>query len=394
MIDELVLEQLLDELGQEIAVPPDGAERVVLELATVGRTTRRPSPRLGRALMVAAVIAVVAGIGLLMHGSTEPATRVANDRPAVVAPREQQRAPARHFGAVNGGLSLQAPQGSNGAAGAQDATGATGPAGASPGLPGTSPATPLGAGASGIPGNDGPQGPQGLIDAAKIVKTGTLDLEVPKDILRPTVNRVTAVAGLLRGYVADSKTDFETGVATGQITLRVPVGGFETAISRINQLPGVKVLGDSENGADVTAQYTNLQAQLNAATVERDSLLSLLAQANSLGDVLALHDRIAGANSQIDQLQGRINLLTDQANYSSIAITITERHVVKPAAVIAPAKPPTGLSKAWKDARQGFANSIEWLLARSGGALIVLLAALALVFGVRYLYPVVRRALL
>ena len=75
-------------------------------------------------------------------------------------------------------------------------------------------------------------------------------------------------------------------------------------------------------------------------------------------------------------------------------ITITEKHVVKPAAVIVPAKPPTGLSKAWKDARQGFANSIEWLLARSGGALIVLLAALALVFGIRYLYPVVRRALL
>src|SRR5580765_6260984 len=131
--------------------------------------------------MVAAVIAVVAGIGLLMHGSTKPATNVANDRPAVVAPREQPRAPARHRGAVNGGLSLQGPQGSNGAAGAPGAAGATGPVGASPGLPVTSPATPLGAGASGIPGNDGPQGPQGLIDAAKIVKTGTLDLEVPKD---------------------------------------------------------------------------------------------------------------------------------------------------------------------------------------------------------------------
>jgi len=339
--------------------------------------------------MVAAVIAVVAGIGLLMKGSAKPATHVANSRPVLVPPAVQKRASARHARELQGsngpaGVPGLSPHSGTGAAGAAGATGATGPAG-------------LSLGSAGIPGNDGPQGPQGqqgLIDAAKIVKTGTLDLEVPKDTLRPTVNRVTAVAGLLRGYVADSKTDFETGVATGQITLRVPVGAFETAISRINQLPGVKVLGDSENGADVTAQYTNLQAQLNAATVERDSLLSLLAQANSLGDVLALHDRIAGANSQIDQLQGRINLLTDQASYSSIAITITERHVVKPAAVIAPAKPPTGLSKAWKDARQGFANSIEWLLARSGGALIVLLAALALVFGIRYLYPVVRRALL
>jgi hypothetical protein len=333
------------------------------------------------------VIAVVAGIGLLMKGSTKPATHVANSRPAVVAPPALQKRAAHRRDRVL--------QGSNGPAGAPGlsphgaavgtgAAGATGPAG-------------LSLGAAGIPGNAGPQGLQGqpgLIDAAKIVKTGTLDLEVPKDTLRPTVNRVTVVAAGLRGYVAESKTDYESGVATGQITLRVPVGAFETAISRINRLPGVKVLGDSENGADVTAQYTNLQAQLNAATVERDSLLSLLAEANNLGDVLALHDRIAGANSQIDQLQGRINLLTDQASYSSIAIAITEKHVVKPAAVIAPAKPSTGLSKAWTDARQGFANSVEWLLARSGGALIVLLAALALVFGIRFLYPVVRRALL
>src|SRR5262249_54832336 len=111
-------------------------------------------------------------------------------------------------------------------------------------------------------------------------------------------------------------------------------------------------------------------------------------------DILQLHDRIASVNSQIDQLQGRINVLNDQASYSSIAITITERHPVKHAAVVVPAKPPTGIAKAWDDARQGFSSSIEWLIARSGGALIVLLAALAFVFGIRYLYPVIRRALL
>jgi hypothetical protein len=366
MIDELVLEQLLDELGQEVAVPPDGAERVVLRLATASRTTHRPSPRLGRVLMVAAVIAVVAGIGLLMKGSTKHETQVANvrDTPAATPPAKKETRAASP--AIRGGV---------------------------PGL--TPPVAHSRADQERLQGQGGSTSPAGPVDAAKIVKTGTLDLEVPKDTLRPTVNRVTGVTAGLRGYVADSKTDFESEDATAQITIRVPVGAFETAISRINRLPGVKVLGDSENGSDVTAQYTNLQAQLNAATVERDSLLAVLADANNVGDILAVHDRIAAVNAQIDQLQGQINVLNDQASYSSIAITITEKHVVKPAAaVVTPAKPPTGIAKAWDDARQGFSNSIEWLIARSGGALIVLLAALALVFGIRYLYPVIRRALL
>jgi hypothetical protein len=67
--------------------------------------------------------------------------------------------------------------------------------------------------------------------------------------------------------------------------------------------------------------------------------------------------------------------------------------VVATKAAVHKAKPETGLAKSWSDARGGFADAIEWLIARSGAALIVLLAALALLFGVRYLYPVVRRGL-
>jgi hypothetical protein len=60
--------------------------------------------------MVAAVIAVVAGIGLLMKGSTKPATHVANSRPAVVAPPALQKRAAHRRDRVL--------QGSNGPAGA------------------------------------------------------------------------------------------------------------------------------------------------------------------------------------------------------------------------------------------------------------------------------------
>ena len=37
---------------------------------------------------------------------------------------------------------------------------------------------------------------------------------------------------------------------------------------------------------------------------------------------------------------------------------------------------------------------IEWVLARAGGALIIFGFGLALLFGIRYLYPVIRRGLI
>ena len=41
----------------------------------------------------------------------------------------------------------------------------------------------------------------------------------------------------------------------------------------------------------------------------------------------------------------------------------------------------------------GVTREREWIIARSGGALIVLMAALVILFGIRYLYPILRRGL-
>src|SRR6185437_14749248 len=98
-----------------------------------------------------------------------------------------------------------------------------------------------------------------------------------------------------------SQTSFGGANATAQITIRVPVADFETAVAHLDAMPGVTVLSDSENGADVTGQYVDLQAQLAAATGERDALLALLSHAQSIGDIIAVHDRLAAAQTDVDQ---------------------------------------------------------------------------------------------
>ncbi len=375
MIDETLLHDALAQLADEIPVPDDGPDRLLDELTQRTAPERGRRSRFMKPLLVAAVVLAVLGVAAVaVNGSSRSDTRVSAQR-SIAAPSS----PAR---AQNGGAAaeLRPAETGNGAGSTHLALpgGATGVEGGAPGKTTTS---PTGTAAT------------GPVDAAKIVKTGSLDLQVPHGTLRLAVNRVTAGAVGLGGYVAESKTSYAGTDPTAEVTIRVPVDKFEAAITRLDSLPDVKVLGDSENGVDVTGQAIDLNAQLKAAIGTRDSYLRVLAQANNIGDILSVTDRLGGAQTIVDQLQGRINTLDGQATFSSLAVTLSEKPVVAPKAVVHHAKPETGLAKSWSDARGGFADAVEWLIARSGAALIALLAALALLFGIRYLYPVVRRGL-
>jgi hypothetical protein len=343
MIDEAVLEDLLARAADEIPVPVAGPEQVLRALPVTSRPSRRPGAQFAKPFMIAAAVVLVifAAVPVLQNMSTT----------------EEKRSVAVNPSSPNARKFRGSASGANTSPSGRANTATT-----------------------------------GAVDAAKIVKTGTLDLQVPRGTLRVALNRVTGVAVGLAGYVANSRTSYGGANPTAQITIRVPVGQFETAITRLDTLPGINVLGESENGTDVSAQYVDLQAQLAAATSARDALLGVLSRAETVGDILAVQDRVTTAQAQVELLQRRINGLGDQAAFSSLAVTLSEKPTRATTAALH--RKDGGLTKAWADARHGFSNGLEWIIARSGGALIVLLVALAMLFGIRYLYPVVRRGLL
>ncbi len=387
MIDEHELTELLRQAGDEIPVPPAGADDVVDQLVSSAAVKSRDRVRFTKPLMVAAaIVAVIAiSIPLLNRSSAHTASKATTLSPPLksqlgpLSPNQSEALP----GSVVGGTGVGS--GGSVAYGAPDIHGASGTTGRS--LGGATPTTV----ATAAPPSASTS--TGGVDGAKIVKTGTLDLQVPHATLRTAVNRVTGVAIGLAGYVSASKTSYDDTDPTAQITVRVPVANFDTAIARLDTLPGVKVLGDSESGVDVTGHYTDLQAQLAAATTARDDFLLILSHAQSINDILTVRDRVTAAQTEVDQLQGQIKLLDDQATFSALAITLAEKPATVPPAAVHHAHVESGLAKSWSDARHGFASGVEWLIARSGAALIILLAGLALLFGIRYLYPVVRRGL-
>jgi hypothetical protein len=228
-----------------------------------------------------------------------------------------------------------------------------------------------------VPSTIAAGGPTGMLGApagvpTRVIKTGSVDIEVARGRFGTAIARLTTLAAGLGGFVSDSKT-FETGkIPAGAVTLRVPSSSFEDALNQARRIGTVRSLTSS--GQDVTAEYTDLEARLRALSATRDRLLTLLAKAATVQDILAVQDRVNTVQVEIEQVQGRQRLLDSQTSFGSLAVSVTEKggrtdhHR-------------SGIARAWDDGVGGFVRGIEAVLAHSGTALLVVmllgLAALA-----------------
>lgn len=208
-------------------------------------------------------------------------------------------------------------------------------------------------------------------DSAKVIKNGTLEVRVGKGTVTESLNRLTAIATGLGGYVSESRTTAsnESGSqASATISVRVPAAAFEQLVAEASKLGEVR--STSTSGLDVTAQFTDIDAQLQALNATREQFLLVLGEAKNVGDILAVQDRITQVQTQIDQLEGQKRLLTDQTAFGTLSVTMLEPGAT---AAVAPVNDDTDLGDAWREARDHFVDGIESIVAASGTIVLVAL---------------------
>lgn len=200
---------------------------------------------------------------------------------------------------------------------------------------------------------------------AKIVRTGSLQLEVKRGTFGDAVADLTSTATGVGGFVSASETSQLGDDPSGTITLRVPARQFDRLLSQIAKLG--KVTAVTTGSQDVTGEYTDTAARIKALQDERDQISLVLSKAESIPDILAVRDRMSAVQSELEQLQGRKQVLDDQTSLSTITVSLSEQgrqHAI----TTAPTPERSGFSKVWHDAGDRF----------TGGARNIALGAAAM----------------
>jgi anti-sigma factor RsiW len=154
------------------------------------------------------------------------------------------------------------------------------------------------------------------------IKTANLSVEV-EDV--PKAQQETeSVAKALNGRVESSQKSNDEGVlASAELTLRVPVANFETAVNRIRKLG--RVLNDGLSGQDVTTQIVDTEARLKVIRAEEDQYVELLKATKKIGEVLSVKERLSQVRQEIESLDAQRKALRNQAAESTINVSLSER---------------------------------------------------------------------
>jgi uncharacterized protein DUF4349 len=166
-------------------------------------------------------------------------------------------------------------------------------------------------------------------DGAKIIRTGSLQLEVA-DVRAAVTSGRSAILGM-GGYIGASQqySDGDNIVAT--ISYRIPSERWEEALDALRAL-GTSV-GEQTDAADVTGQIVDLDARIRNLRASETALVKHLSDSGKISDILEIEARLSDVRGQIEQLSAQKTNLDSQVAYATLTVTYgVEVQAVKAAA--------------------------------------------------------------
>ncbi|QHE51421.1 DUF4349 domain-containing protein [Pontibacillus sp. HMF3514] len=154
------------------------------------------------------------------------------------------------------------------------------------------------------------------------------------------------------GYMVSSSTrKGENDQTTATIKLRVPQQQFDPFKNGLKPLNG-EIVSSNTDGQDVTKEYVDLKSRLAAKKKVEERLLTFLEKADNTDNLLAVSKDLERVQEEIEVIQGKMNYLKNQSDFSTITLHIQETKVIIP-------KAEKEELQTWAKTKQTFINSVQ-----------------------------------
>lgn len=161
-----------------------------------------------------------------------------------------------------------------------------------------------------------------------IIRTADINLIVTDT--EATIGAITEMVEANGGWVVNSSLyQYGENSKSGNITVRVPVEGFNSAITAVKGL-AVEVTSESSSGQDVTEEFVDLSSRLENLEATADRVRNFLDETKNVEEALAVNQELSRLEGEIEVIKGRMQYLSQSAGFSTISINLTPDIATQP----------------------------------------------------------------
>jgi hypothetical protein len=154
-----------------------------------------------------------------------------------------------------------------------------------------------------------------------VIRTVAISLTV-EDVAQGTI-WLRDLAARKSGFVFSSNTYIRDESEFAQITLRVPADQLDSTIQELREHDlVVQVDSEESTSQDVSQEFVDNEARLEALEETQRRFLALLSEADTVEDILRIESELTNIRSQIETIKGRQNYLSQMTSFSTVTITL------------------------------------------------------------------------
>lgn len=158
----------------------------------------------------------------------------------------------------------------------------------------------------------------------------------------------------LEGFVEDQHIYNGSAYSTrryrsANLTIRIPAEKVDEFTQQVSGI--ANVVSQEKNLTDVTLTYVSTESRMKALQTEEARLLELMAQAETMSDLLEIEGRLTDVRYELESVTSQLRTFDNQINYATIHLDISEVQEYTPI------EDPT----LWERIIDGFTDSLEGL---------------------------------
>ena len=165
--------------------------------------------------------------------------------------------------------------------------------------------------------------------SAKIIYTASADIETTE--FEKSIETVHALLETYQGFIESSSVTGSnlqdsyygyTSLRSAWYTLRFPRENYAAVTGALSSIGNVTYL--TNDATNITTQYTDTESRLAAYETEEARLLEILAQAETVEDMISVESRLSEIRYEKEWLTSQLKNWDNQVSYSTVYLTLYE----------------------------------------------------------------------